>query len=507
MADDVKTFKRLNFFRGFLTTEEDWNDGERYHIQKRTLHNRVLHAPGVVTHFLKGFRVSQRGRGDLSVEVSEGYAVDGQGRDLYLPEPVIRAVNPGDFRLPQTIYVVAYYTEEPTDFVAYKENLQFKGHKRIAEGVKIEVTAREPDIEHEVELARVFLEKGARQIKDALDPLAPRPNEIDLRFVPKAGVAGSFLPPRIRAELYDILAAKQVVYAHMAHVLKVSTALDVLHAVLTTQMLLVSGYVDFRNIFDLMAMIIMLQRAVIDQVEREFPDLSKTKEFGTFKWNVESVKLDRRFTFELLVDLLTTQRNATEALRTQFSRELRPRLAVKAEPEGPSEAVWEKIRVRSEEFPKHLSIEGRDFNLVDTLDIYDEASEKKHHFAIMDEKDRYRSRQRLKYPDGTVVEDVGVHFEGGHCQFEIFNIEPNRDVIVIMRIDYVRGDYECEVHVNGRKAQNLVVPGNDMKFRWRNWPYVIPADLATEPILRVDLTPIKQDRDVNLFTVWVYQPK
>ena len=74
-------------------------------------------------------------------------------------------------------------------------------------------------------------------------------------------------------------------------------------------------------------------------------------------------------------------------------------------------------------------------------------------------------------------------------------------------LHYVRGDYECEVHVNGKKAPELAVPGNDMRFRWRNWPYVIPADLAVEPILRVDVTPSKADRDVNIFKVWVYQPK
>jgi len=506
MADETRTFKRLNFFRGFLTTEEDWNDGERYHIEKRTLHNQVLHAPGVVPQHMGGFRVFQRGRGDMNVEIAAGYAVDGSGRDLYLPEPVIKTVNPKDFRLPQTIYVVASYSEEPTDFVAYKENIQFKGHKRIEEGVKIEVTAREPDIEQEVELARVALDKGVKQIKDALEPMSPRPNEIDLRFVPVAGVAGSFLKPQIRAELHELLASKQLVYSHMAHVLDVSTALDVLHAVITMEMLLVSGYVDYRNIFQLMGTVLGLQRSVIDEVEKEHKDLSKTKEFGTFKWNVESVKLDRRYTMELLVDILTTQKNATEAMRSLFSQALKPKLKKKTA-EVPSEVIWEKIKVRSTDFPKNLTVEGRGFKRVDILDIFDEESEKKHHFNISDERDRYRSRQRLKYPDGTVVEDVGVHFEGGHCSFEVLNIEPNRDVMLVMRIDFVRGDYECEVHVNGKKAPELDVPGNDMKFRWRNWPFVIPAELATEPILRVDLIPARADRDVNMFKVWVYQPK
>ena len=41
-------FKRINFFKGFLTTEKDWNNAERYHVEKRKLHNRMFHAPGVV---------------------------------------------------------------------------------------------------------------------------------------------------------------------------------------------------------------------------------------------------------------------------------------------------------------------------------------------------------------------------------------------------------------------------------------------------------------------------
>ncbi|HOU52935.1 MAG TPA: hypothetical protein PLQ97_03305 [Myxococcota bacterium] len=503
---DPRAFKRLNFFRGFLTTEDDWNEGERYHIEKRSLHARALHAPGVVPQFLEGLRVRQRGRGELNIEVSPGYAIDGQGRDLYLPETVIRAVNPGDFRLPQTVYVVLSYTEEPTDFVAYKENLQFKGHKRITEGVKVEVTAREPDIQAEVELARIQLEKGVKAIKDAVDPNHPRPNEIDLRYVPWAGVAGSFLKSKDREDLAQLLAHKIEIYSHLAHVLKISPALDVLHGAITLDMLLSAGLVDYRNVFSLLETLIQLQQALIREMEKGHPEICQSREFGVYKWNVSSVKLDRRHSLELLVDILTTQRNAHEAMKALFAQDLVPRTP-RVAAEAPSEKIWEDIKVRSEDFTEILSIEARDFRRVDLLDIYDEASEKAHHFLIMDEKDRYRSRQKLKYPDGKVVEDVGVHFEGGKCSFEIRGIEPNRDVILIMRMDYVRGDSESEVYVNGRKAPNLVVAGNDIKFRWRNWPYRIPAELATEPTLRIQIAPIKAERDFNLFKVWAYQAR
>src|SRR5438445_12109586 len=79
-------FKRINFFKGFLTTEHDWNDAERYHLEKRKLHNRLCHAPGVVAGHLGELRVLARARGDLSIEIQPGYAIDGQGHDLLLWE-------------------------------------------------------------------------------------------------------------------------------------------------------------------------------------------------------------------------------------------------------------------------------------------------------------------------------------------------------------------------------------------------------------------------------------
>jgi hypothetical protein len=125
-------YKRINFFKGFLTTEQDWNDAERYHVEKRKLHNRMFHAPGVVQGNGDELRVLSRGRGDLSIEVGAGYAIDGQGNDLFLLEKQIKTLNPADFKLPATLYLVLRYVEEFDDFIAYKENLDYQGHRRIA---------------------------------------------------------------------------------------------------------------------------------------------------------------------------------------------------------------------------------------------------------------------------------------------------------------------------------------------------------------------------------------
>ena len=158
MADNTEGFKRINFFRGFLTTENDWNAAEAYHVEKRMLHNRMLHGPGVIPQALEGFRVKARGRGEMALEVSPGYALDGQGHDILLHEAVTKHVNVGDFeKLPATVHVIAKYIEEDTDYIAYKQNPEYKGYRRIAERAKIDLKVGEPNIDEEVEWIRAAL--------------------------------------------------------------------------------------------------------------------------------------------------------------------------------------------------------------------------------------------------------------------------------------------------------------------------------------------------------------
>src|SRR5438477_4503158 len=212
MAEQAN-FKRTNVFEGCVTTDEDWNAGEAYHLEKRRLHNRVLHAPGVVAVAGGGMRVQARGRGDLSFEVTPGYAIDGRGNELVLRDPGVKVVEADKLKLPQTIYIAIRYFEEPTDFIAYKENPRFKGHRRIEEKVKIEVLAREPDGVESIELGRVRLEEGVREIRDALDSRVPGPGEIDLRYVPLAGVAGSHDSPQLRLVIATGLSEKTAIVA------------------------------------------------------------------------------------------------------------------------------------------------------------------------------------------------------------------------------------------------------------------------------------------------------
>ncbi|MCB9728356.1 MAG: hypothetical protein H6744_04505 [Deltaproteobacteria bacterium] len=510
MADDFKGFKRLNFFTGFQTTADDWNDLVRYQVEKHKLHNRLFHGPGVLPGALGGLKVAARGRADLSVEVATGYAIDGEGNDIYVAEPEIKTLNPGDFKLPATAYLVVKYAEDLTDFVSYKANLEYKGHRRVAEKVKIDWIITEPDIAREVELCRVQLTKDVKRITDAKDPAEPKANEIDLRFVPAAGVVGTTLAPAMLRDLQEMLGDARQVYGHMFHSLRILTASDVLNTVSSLDLFMRLGLVDKRNLPSLFEMLFDNQEALIQDVEANYPQFSSKKEFASFKKHVELLQnmfQEGGFSQEFLVNVVGYQKKSTENLTTIFSAKLKQK-AREAEPAalGASEAVLEKLKVRSDELGPTLDVEGVKLKLSDTIDVLEKRSEADHKFRIVDARDKYRTRQKLKYPDGVIVEDVGVAFEGGYAEWECSNIVPNKDVIVLMRTDYVHGDWEAEVTVNGKKIPNCVCKGDDRRFRWRNWPFKIPAEYVGDTFLSIRLTPITADRDVNLFRLWFYQP-
>ncbi len=510
MADDFKGFKRINFFTGFQTTADDWNDLVHYDVDKHKLHNRLFHAPGVVPNAMDGLRVSARGRADLSIEIAPGYAIDAEGNDLYLPEPEIKTINPGDFKLPQTVYLVIKYIEDLTDFVSYKANLEYKGHRRIAEKIKLDVIITEPDIQREAEIARVHLTKDVKRIIDAKDASDPKPNELDLRFVPMAGVVGSTLAPAFLRDLWEMLDQARQVYAHMFHQLRILTAADLLHAIINMVMFLRLGLVDRRNLYDLFAIIFELQAALISDVETNYPQFSSKKEFASFKKHVELLQgmyQEHAFTPEFMTNIMGYQRKSTDNLVTLFSAKLKTKAAqVEIAAIAPTDAILDQLKVRSEDFGASLEIDGVKLKLADSIEVLNKRSESDHKFRIVDAKDKYRTRQKLKYPDGVIVEDVGVAFEGGLSEFELSNVVPHKDAILLARLDYVHGDWEAEVRVNDKKVGNWQCVGQDRKFRWRNWPFKIDAEYVTDTFLSIKVTPINEDRDINMFHIWLYQP-
>jgi hypothetical protein len=513
-------FKRINFFKGFLTTEHDWNDAERYHLEKRKLHNRLCHAPGVVPGHAGELRVTARARGDLSFEVQPGYAIDGQGNDLVLWETQIKTIVPEEYKLPQTLYVVLRFVEELSDFIAYKENLEYKGHRRVLESCKVEISQTMPDVRQEIELARILVEKNATRLRDARDPNDPRANEIDLRYVPRAGVSGSFLDSTTKQRIHTVLQSVRKAFFHMARDGKVLTAHDALSAVLSASALAAADQLDLRNVFDVMGLILEMEGEVALDVEVNHPTLAQRKEFADFRKHVEILKgvMNERRTSsstgtETLQSLCAYQQKAGEIIASIFAGgppvvlddEQRPAAAPVKKPGG---LDWDGVKTLAQlDLPAELDVDGQTWALVDKIDVMEKESEEKHAFVINDAKDTYRSRQKLKYPDGTVVEDVGRAQVGGYAQFTISNLKPGKPLAVIRRMDYVYGDYEIEFFVDGKSAGVSNCAGTDRVNRWRNWPHVIGAELITKDKITLKQSAGTAGRDINMFRYWFYQPK
>jgi hypothetical protein len=169
--------------------------------------------------------------------------------------------------------------------------------------------------------------------------------------------------------------------------------------------------------------------------------------------------------------------------------------------------TFEDIKVYSGEFTASLIVDGKEWRLVDMIAVLDPDSEKIHDFQIKEAEDTYRTRQKLRYPDGTVIEDTGIAHEGGYSEFKVKGLTPHQDVVMIRRMDFVRGDYQAEIHVNGQRLDRVLdCRGEDRKFRWRNWPYVIPAQHISTNQITVKQVMLTADRDINMFRYWFYQP-
>lgn len=196
-------FKRINFFKGFFTHAEDWQAAEAYHLEKRKLHNQCFHTPGVIIDHLNDFAVEASESG-TSITVLPGYAIDGEGRDVYLTEPVSLKFNPFDYNPPTTLYVAARYHEEKSDRRENVTNPEYSGYAFIQEYAQVELTTDEPDNKEQIELARITLREGKNKIFDAKDSANPKANEIDRRFISIAGAARAAPAARTQVRFEDI---------------------------------------------------------------------------------------------------------------------------------------------------------------------------------------------------------------------------------------------------------------------------------------------------------------
>ena len=96
--------KRVNYFEVQLLGLDDFRAEQRYHREKRKMHNRFLHGWGVVS----GLQVSVA---DGALRVEPGLALDCEGNEVLVPAPMA-------CRLPQSrtsAYLTVLYVERETD--------------------------------------------------------------------------------------------------------------------------------------------------------------------------------------------------------------------------------------------------------------------------------------------------------------------------------------------------------------------------------------------------------
>jgi len=316
-------FKRLNFFKGLVTYYTDWIDNESFRLDKHRWHNMRCHGPGVVTGYEGELVVT--GRGDLSIEVQPGCAIDGSGNELLLWDTQIKQVRTDGLKLPQTVYVVARYSEELTDFISYKQNLAVRGHRRVLETCEVDVTPLLPSIAREVEIARILLDKDVTSLADAADPQAPKPNEIDLRYVLRAGRAGPGIDSAMQLGMTSMLAHARQALALMYRSGRLQNAQDALHQVIAMSAVHAAELSDTRTALDLFAILLELQIAIYVEIKLEQPrlmQLPQHAEWVSLLRIMQATLRDRSSSLGAgprLTLLINTQHRINDVVRAMFA--------------------------------------------------------------------------------------------------------------------------------------------------------------------------------------------
>jgi len=309
--------KRLNFFEGFFTTAKDWNDGQNYHLEKRRLHNRRLHTPGVIRGEGEELRVQTTDPASLSVKVLSGAAMDSGGNEICLLQPRTLTINPSDYTLPQLIYLTIKYEDEPSDYVENVKNPNYSGHTRIAEIPHLELTTVKPNNQNELELARIDLQSGVTEVTNPGDPNNPSGNQIDRCYITWAGsvgVAEYRISLAISEKLIQIMGRTRRDFAALERRFPVPYEEDVRHAALTVEMLVRNGSLRSDGLPGVLAAIAAIEQDVGQEIGAMYTLITMSPEFQAYQ-DAVSALLSALRQGEDINTLLTRQDQLAEAAR------------------------------------------------------------------------------------------------------------------------------------------------------------------------------------------------
>lgn len=115
MATEKPTNQRPNYFAGQYLLDDDFRLEQDYHIDRQRWHHHLLHISGIA----EGLKVN-KGEGNLVVNVSEGSAIDSQGRQIILLDSqkvdLIKSYSSSNASIPDGTYTLYIgYSEQKTD--------------------------------------------------------------------------------------------------------------------------------------------------------------------------------------------------------------------------------------------------------------------------------------------------------------------------------------------------------------------------------------------------------
>ena len=510
-TEELSGYKRVHFFKYFLT-EEDWNARHDFHVQKRRLHLNQLHGKGIQDGE-QTLLVRAQSVPGLKVDISPGIGTDSLGREIWVPAMDSATFELEKFQLPATLYVKVVYQEMAADRVRMQdgriENRYFRETYRF-------IVSDRPADDNQLELCRVAVTKDCTAVTDPVDPLAPGPNEIDMRHRMNMPCTQS-MDMETRLNLKRLLQARKDAFDRLGgHSKLPELALLGQNFVIMSELLdsnvlkasAVGGILKFFQAFD--DLVLQSVSENIDGYTLDRPEwkrhqdncrafrllLNEPGKTIQQKLQMALVHLEKlSISYAHLVRLLGNDR------RVYIPGQVKPLPRV-----YPITQSWDFVKVWSAEMPQVFKIDDLEWLLLGELNVTEEASERKYKFRISDCRDIWKNRQRLYFPDGSLIEDTGVAHEGGYSEFVIPKVIPDTHLCVIRMMDYARGDYELLMNVNGQDVGVSRCDGYDRRARWRNWPFVIPSHFVNDTSLKIRQTCLTADRDINMFRYWFYQP-
>ena len=129
------SIKRPHYFTYQFLREQDFKDEQAYHMQMRRLHNSMLHGWGVVV----GLEVKKKGEREITI--TPGMAINNEGRELVLTEPVHRDLS--SFERNSHTYIALAYTETWDEADLHSAG-GVEGYTRVTETPEIREKRHEP---------------------------------------------------------------------------------------------------------------------------------------------------------------------------------------------------------------------------------------------------------------------------------------------------------------------------------------------------------------------------